>query len=392
VDRVSLTGGTITYRDLSPVKPVEYRLQDLVVELTSVGLGQTPKLRVNTLVQPVNLPITIDGTFGPLKETTDIESADFELSLGKTRLAIKGSSVSGLTQLNISSQAINTADLPVALPFKKPVEVKDLQLTAHLKGQEAHVDALSFQLFNGQVKAQSALTLGAEAPPFAGKVSVKDLQLGPVLEALGTDQVSVSGAAALDLTMSGRGFSMPDLTRALEGAGRFAVKDGKLEGINLLQEAFALLRVAGIPADNAKVTAFSTIEGDVHIKNGLITVQRFLMDSHDFQATAVGTVGFDQTLNLKANLNLSEALSQKIVAASPAAKLAMAGGRMTVPLLISGTAQAPVYGLDTKAIGAKVQKQVQEKVQETVQEMLKSKSTEEAVQKGQEALKKLFGR
>ena len=64
---------------------------------------------------------------------------------------------------------------------------------------------------------------------------------------------------------------------------------------------------------------------------------------------------------------------------------------MTVPLLITGTAQAPVYGLDTKAIGAKVQAQVKEKVKETVQEMLKSGSAEEAIQKGQEALKKLFG-
>ncbi len=391
VDRFLLTGGTVTYRDLSRVKPAEYTLQNLSLRLSSVGLDQTPNLHASMLVQPLNLPITIDGAFGPLKETADIESATLDLVLGKTRLAIKGSVVGSSVQLSISSQAINTAELPIALPLKKPIEIKNLHLAARLKDQEARLDTLSFELFNGQVKAQSVLTLGAEAPPFTGKVLVKDLQLGPVLETLGIDQVSVSGTAAMDLNVSGRGFSRPDLSRALEGAGRFNVKDGKLEGISLLQEALALLKVAGISTDNAKVTAFSTVEGDAYVKNGLIHVQHFLMDSHDFQATVVGTIGFDQTLNLKATVNLSEALSQKIVAASPATKLTLADRRISVPLRITGTTQAPVYGLDTKAIGAKVREQVKQKVKEAVQELLKSKSAEEAVQKGQEALKKLFG-
>ncbi|HXF93092.1 MAG TPA: AsmA family protein [Nitrospiraceae bacterium] len=392
VDRVSLTGGTITYRDLSVASPVEYRLQDLTVKLASVGLGQTPKLRLETLVQPLNLPIAIDGAFGPLKETADIESATVDLALGKTQLAIKGSSVGGSTQLSISSQVINTADLPLALPLKKPVEIKNLQISAELKGQEARVNNLSFDIFNGQTKAQVGLTLGADAPPFNGKVVMQGLQLGPALEAVGTDQVSISGTAAMEMAILGRGFTMPDLTKALEGIGHLDIKDGKLEGVNLLQEVAALLKVAGISTDNVKATVFSTIEGDVAIKQGVVAVQRLLLDSHDFQATANGTVGFDQTLHLKASLNLSEALSQKIATGSPVAKLAMSNGRVTVPLVITGTVQTPFYGLDTKAIGAKVQEQVKEKAKEVVEEMLKSKSPEEAVQKGQEMLKQLFGR
>lgn len=391
VDRVSLTGGKVTYRDLSAEKPAEYTLQDLTVRLSSVGLGQTPNLYVSMLVQPMNVPLTIDGRFGPLKETTDIEAAAATVSLGNTQFVLTGRSVSGRTSVNVASPAINTADLPVALPLSKPIEIKNLHISAELHDQQAQVSNLAFDLLNGQVKARAGLTLGAEAPPFDAHVAVQGLQLGPALEAVGADVLSISGSAAADLAVRGRGFSMPNFTKALEGVGHVAVKDGKLEGVNLLQEVASLLKVAGITTDNVKATVFSTIEGVVVIKQGVITVQRLLVESHDFQAAVAGTVGFDQTFNLKATLNLSEALSQKIAAASPAAKLAMAGGRMTVPLLITGTAQAPVYGLDTKAIGAKVQEQVKEKVKETVQEMLKSKSAEEAVQKGQEALKKLFG-
>ncbi len=392
VDRVSITGGKLTFRDLSAAKPTEYVLQDLDFLLKDVGLGKTPSLHLATLVQPLNFPVKVDGTFGPLKETSDIEALDFTIALGKTNLAVKGSAVGGDAKLTLTSQAINTADLPVTLPLKKPVEVKDLQAMAEVKGQQARLNNLSFQVFNGLVKAQGGLTLGTPAAPFDGKVTIQGLQLGPVLEAVGTDKVSVSGTAATELALQGRGFSMPELTQALEGTGHMTIKDGKLEGINLMEEALTLLRVAGITQDHVKATAFSTIEGDVAIKQGVINLQRLLMDSHDFQATALGTIRFDQTLNVKANLNLPEALSNQIAGKSPVAKLAMTGGRITVPLIITGTAQAPAYSLDAKAVGAKVQEQVTEKAKEAVGELLQGKKPRDVLKEGEQTLKQLFGR
>ena len=392
VDRVSITGGKLTFRDLSAAKPTEYVLQDLNLLLQSVRLGQTPSLHLATLVQPLNFPVKVDGTFGPLKETSDIEALDFTIALGKTNLAVKGSAVGGDAKLTLTSQAINTADLPLTLPLKKPVEVKDLQAMAEVKGQQARLNNLSFQVFNGLVKAQGGLTLGTPAAPFDGKVTIQGLQLGPVLEAVGTDKVSVSGTAATELALQGRGFSMPELTQALEGTGHMTIKDGKLEGINLMEEALTLLRVAGITQDHVKATAFSTIEGDVAIKQGVINLQRFLMDSHDFQATALGTIRFDQTLNIKANLNLPEVLSNQIAVKSPVAKLAMTGGRITVPLVITGTVQAPTYSLDAKAVGAKVQEQVTEKAKEAVDELLRGKKPRDVLKEGEQSLKQLFGR
>lgn len=61
--------------------------------------------------------------------------------------------------------------------------------------------------------------------------------------------------------------------------------------------------------------------------------------------------------------------------------------------MIAGTVQAPSYGLDTKAVGAKVQEQVQEKVEEAARDLLKGSSKpEDLKQKGQDLLKELFRR
>ncbi len=393
VDRVSITGGTVTYRDLSAPKPTEYILQDMELLLQSVRLGQSPTLHAGLLLQPMNLPVTLDGTFGPLKETTDIDAIDLQLSLGKTDFTITGKTVERNAILNISAPIVNTADLPVPLPLQHPVDIKTLQIAVQVQGQNVLLQKLSFQLFDGQVVAEGRVTSGSETPPFSAKATIQGIQLAPALNAIARVPLSISGMAGANLDVQGRGFSMPDLTKSLAGTGHVAVKDGTIEGVNLLEEALSLLKVVGISLDNAKATAFSTIETDLAIQEGIIQVQRLMMDSHDFQATGGGTIGFDQTLNLTMHLKLSQDLSQKIANASPLAKLAMENGRVSLPLMITGTTQTPSYGLEMKGLTGNVQKQVQKKIEEAVGGLLKGTTKpEDLQQQGKDLLKGLLGR
>ncbi|HNN48642.1 MAG TPA: AsmA family protein, partial [Marmoricola sp.] len=422
VDRVSIDGGKLTYRDESLPKPVEYTVNQLEFLLTSVHLGDSPSVHVGATVQPYNLPVQLDGTFGPLVESLDVKSFTFNLGLGKvaiglkgravggnldatvnalqidsadlpvalpltkpvqvkdlhltlhtqypmppdvspisqldltdlgltvtmggsainvkgtatkglanvtaasasistsdlpialplakpvelkdlhvnlkakyppkegaaplelaeipnlgltvalgsSRMEVKGSVLGGLAKVTANSKQVNTTDLPFTLPLKKPVEIKDLQVAAEMKGQDVRVTTLALQLFGGLLRSQGTLSLGTTTPPFSGTASLQGLQLGPALQAVGTDQVSMSGTATADLTLSGRGFTHPDLVKALTGTGHVAVREGRIEGINLLQQASMLLKVVGVQLDNVKATAFSTIESDFAIKQGLV--------------------------------------------------------------------------------------------------------------------------
>ncbi len=186
---------------------------------------------------------------------------------------------------------------------------------------------------------------------------------------------------------------MPELTKALEGPGHVEVKEGKIEGINLTGEALALMKIAGLSLDQAKATAFSTLETDFMIKQGIVHVQKLLADSHDFQATGNGTVGFDQTLNLAVNLNLTQGMSQKIAGSSSVAKVAMKEGRLRLPMIITGTVQNPSYGLDTKAFAGKLQEQVQDKAKDAVEGLLQGTTKPSDLKKeGRDLLKGFLGR
>jgi len=323
----------------------------------------------------------------PPLEAVTVKVLRFAVVLGNSAMNVNGNILDGEARLMAVSPAINTVDLPIVLPLRKPVEVKDVKLSAGMKDQHAKVDNLSLTVFGGQLISQAGLTLGPSSPPFDGKVTLQGGQLGPIAEAL-IDKLIVSGTADAHMTLQGRGFSKMDLMSALEGNGSFAVKDGTIEGVNLLQEAVSLLKAAGIALDTTKTTVFSTIQGNFGLKQGVIHVERFLMDSHDFQATGSGAIGLDHTLNLTMKLSVSEGLSKQIVTATPALRMAMAGNRMTVPMLITGTAHAPVYALDTKAFAGKVQEQVKEQARSAVDDLLKGKKLD--LKKGKDALKNLF--
>ena len=62
MDRVSIDGGKLTYRDES-----SRETDDTVVTsellLTSVHLGDSPSVHLGAIVLPYNLPVHLDGTF-----------------------------------------------------------------------------------------------------------------------------------------------------------------------------------------------------------------------------------------------------------------------------------------------------------------------------------------
>ena len=469
VDRLTIDGGQLAYRDLSAKAVAEYHVQDLHLTLNSVRLGEMPTIHFSSTVEPSHVPVTLDGSFGPLAQAVELKQYGFRIGLGRIALNVRGALVGGKLTATISSPFIDSADVPVRLPLTKPVQIKDLLIiatapyplkpgvpaiemgevsslalgvvmgnsvidvkgsllqghaklalaspsintadlpvetgikkpvvlktlhaNADLKGQDARLSHLSFQLFDGLVKAQGAISTGSPAPPFNGQVTLQGVQVGPALEALNPDKrISLNGTAAADIAMAGRGFTMTDLTDALEGSGHMEIKDGKVDGTNVLQEALTLLKVAGLSLDHTKFTAFSTAETDFSIKQGTVNVQKLLLDSRDFQATGGGTIGFDQRLNLVMNLNLSPAMSQKIVGSSSLGKLALKDGRLKLPLLITGTVQDPSYGLDMKSLTGKAQEQIREKAKEAVKGLLEGTTKPEDLKKqGEDLLKGLLG-
>ena len=53
------------------------------------------------------------------------------MGIGKIALRVRGALLGGKLEATLSAPSINSADLPIALPLTKPVEIRDLRIVAH---------------------------------------------------------------------------------------------------------------------------------------------------------------------------------------------------------------------------------------------------------------------
>lgn len=390
VERVSVSGGRLAYRDLSTVSPTEYALKDLDLLLRSMGIGQTPRLRLTAVIQPLNVPFNLEGTFGPLKETADIEAINFQLRLGGTHVTVTGKVAGHDATIVLRAPTVNVAELPLAPLFMKPVAMNDCSVTVEVTGQEVELTAFSCRMFGGVVKGRGKVVAGSDAPPFDGTVSLEGLQLGTAFRTFADAQVSISGTADVTLTFNGRGFATQDLIKSLEGGGRIVVKNGMIGGVDLPGETRALLHAAGISIGVTDPVAFQTLEADGVVGGSMITVQRLLAESPDVQATAAGTIGFDQTLDLAARLSLSPDLSRRLARVSSVVNLMMQDGRVVLPLAIKGTLQEPSYRLDLNGVAERIQRKIQRETVDAMGELLKGTMSEPIKRQGRRWLQGLF--
>ena len=264
VDRVSIDGGKLTYRDESTSKPTEYTVNDLEFLLTSVHLGESPRVHVGATVQPYNLPVRLDGSFGPLVETLDLKSFSFNLELGKIALSLKGRAMDGNLDATVAALQIDTSDLPVKLPLTKPVQVKDLHLTLHAQYpilpdvpavNQVDVTDLGLTLVMGgsainvkgtatkglaNLTAASASINSSDLPvavPLTKPIELKDLHLNARAKYPLKD-----GAAPLELA------EVPDLGMIVAmGSSRIEVKGSVLGGLAKVTANSKLVNTADLP-------------------------------------------------------------------------------------------------------------------------------------------------
>lgn len=215
VDRVMISGGRLIYRDESVNPPAEHRLEDMTLLTTSVRLGQTPTVHLAGTLQPQNLSVGLDGHFGPLVETLDMNRFDFTANIGTLGFALTGTLTDRTLHLTASSESITTTDLPVRLPLAKPVEIRNVLAVAKI----------SFPLKQGVSALEMADLPDIRMDVVMGRSTAQ--VTGTVLDGLATIAVASSSITTEDLPIE---INLPksiNLTN-LQAAAQVTAQDARL--------------------------------------------------------------------------------------------------------------------------------------------------------------------
>jgi uncharacterized protein involved in outer membrane biogenesis len=243
---------------------------------------------------------------------------------------------------------------------------------ARITADRLTLEPIAFGVFGGRYEGTLIFTLGA-VPAFTLNAALSGVDVAAATAFAGTPG-SMTGRLSGRLRLAGRGMAAAPAMEGMRGTARVDIVDGTVKNLGLVRSAVVATSMRA-DASSAEVGSrdepFTTLGATLNIASGSATTNEFRFESKDLLLTASGTMRLDGTaINLSGQLQLSDELSQH--AGRDLIRYTQENGRVTLPVTITGPAEAPHVRIDVASAGVRA---------------IKNRATEEA----QKALKKGLG-
>ena len=240
---------------------------------------------------------------------------------------------------------------------------------ARVTQQAVTFDALEFGVFGGRYKGTMALTADASST-FRLHADVSNIDVAAVTAFAGTPGV-ISGRLAGRLDIDGQS---PDVSRAMKsarGTARIDIKNGVVKRLGLVKTiviATSMRADAKMPpTDASSDEPFSELAATLALANGGAHTTDLRFESPDVHMRAAGSLRLDgSAIDLGGEVQLSDTLSQQ--AGRDLLRYTQEQGRVTLPVTVTGSAQAPVVRVDVAGLAGRALKN---KAEEEIKKRLK---------------------
>ena len=324
-----------------------------------VDLGDSKVVKPATFSKDAGTPLAVSFAMKTLGD-----KLSFSTSIVGDKLALVSPPTS-VTNINIGIQAqgepkkntfaLSTDSLALALggaPIRGKIE-------ADLMGAQMNLKTLHLDAFNGTVDGtakhnSSSTTLGLD-------LNAATLDLGMILSALNPAVPAPFQGTLSSLNLNMNTVLKTDPARDLVGRGSLNMVNGKIVGSNIVGEVFKQLATVPFvgkdlissmpPAEKEALTKKDTdiqqLSASFTLASQRLTTPDLLLTSSLFSLTAIGSVGFDGSMDLKCKMTLNKALSSLMVAKVKELKTTLTpNGEMTLAVGIKGKSPGLVVSPD----------------------------------------------
>ncbi|HEX3377145.1 MAG TPA: AsmA family protein, partial [Candidatus Acidoferrales bacterium] len=190
-----------------------------------------------------------------------------------------------------ASELVAKGHINVEKITTKPYTVGPANVEMRVYTDRAELWPISIGMYGGTLQLSSRVDRVTDPARFTANVQMRNLDVAKVLEVSPAARGKMGGTGELDLQLLG---NLSDAwKKTLSGTGKFAVRNGRLPGVNLAGAAESVLKMSGVGGD----TQFSVLQGDINIANQSVTSKLIHLDSADGVVDLHGSVGLDGTLN-----------------------------------------------------------------------------------------------
>jgi AsmA protein len=218
---------------------------------------------------------------------------------------------------------------------------------ARLTEEQLAITDMGFGVFEGHYTG--AVTLGLAATPvFQLKGTLADVSMDALTAWAGVPD-AVTGRLAATLDATAVGTTADAVIEHTTGTARVDVSQGTVKGLALVRTivvASSMRAGAAAAATGDGSEAFSRLGATFNLGRGVARTNNLAFESNDVSLEGAGQVGLDgSNIVLAGRVRLSEALTQQ--AGRDLVRYTQEGGRVTVPVTVSGSAGALTVRLET---------------------------------------------
>lgn len=240
---------------------------------------------------------------------------DLDKSIAKFELHMP---VLDLGQLASAGAKTSPAAAPGSAPQKSEM-IAQGRITAEkvrsapFEGTAAKVDAriftdrveiwpVSMNFYEGTIGVSGRVDRRQTPERFSANIEVRNVNVGKLMDAMPGVKQKLTGTGEITVQLSGAlGAKLMD---SLTGNGNFAIRDGKLPGLNMSGTLQSLAKVqrfltfgAGSAEQLSGETPFHVLAGDLNLGGGRVRSERIHLDAPSGTVDLRGSLGLDQTLD-----------------------------------------------------------------------------------------------
>jgi uncharacterized protein involved in outer membrane biogenesis len=257
------------------------------------------------------------------------------------------------------------ADLTLALSADRAtmgtIALDKVNGRARVTREGVTFDALDFGVFGGRYKGTMALTADA-TPTFRLHADVTGIDVAAMTAAVGSSDV-ISGRLSGRLDLAGQSADPAGAMKSARGTARVDIQDGVVKGLGLVKSiiiATSMRADAKMPPPNASADErFSQLGATLALANGTARTGDLHFESPDVLMQSAGSLRLDgDAIDLRGNVQLSPSLSQQ--AGRDLYRYTQQQGRVTLPVAVTGSAQALSVQVDVAALAGRALKNTAE--------------------------------
>ncbi|MEX2261232.1 MAG: AsmA family protein [Bryobacteraceae bacterium] len=230
-----------------------------------------------------------------------------------------------------------------------------VQAECAIEGGIIRLAPITARLYGGQQSGSIIVDIRRAYPSFAVTTKLDKVDANQFLSATTSLKQTLYGLLATNADVQFAAQPGEDLARSLNGSVNLKLHQGRLAGINLMNEVASVAKFLGFRKSGEVATSIVDLTGDLKITDGTVRTDNVKMTLEDGSAQAAGMMNLaDQTLDMRLLMTLHKDLSAQVGGSSIGGFMSTAlgneKGELMIPVVVSGTFAKPRVRPDAERI------------------------------------------